>query len=424
MHTFSPAKMWIHGLQELKKPLLHFHTQFNKEIPWETMDMDFMNLNQSAHGDREFGHMVSRMRKNRKVVVGHWQDPKAQAKIAVWMRVAAAWADAQNMLIIRFGDQMNNVAVTDGDKVEAELKLGYHVDYCPVNDLMEYYDTVEDKDIEELVGQYFAEYDHVPELEDKKTEAYTKVWNSAKAEIAIRRILKDKGAKAFTTNFDDLGNFDQIPGLASQRLMAEGYGFGAEGDWKTAALYRTMWFMSQGMPNGCSFLEDYTLNFDGEKSAILQAHMLEVCPLISEHKPKLEVHRLSIGIDSETARLVFTSKPGEGVAATIVDMGNRFRLIVNKVDCIKSKPLPNLPVASALWIPQPNLEIGAAAWILAGGTHHTSFSYDLTVEYMEDYADIAGIELVVIDKDTTISSFKKELQYNDLYYMLNRALQA
>ena len=424
MHNFSPAKMWIHGLQELKKPLLHFHTQFNKEIPWETMDMDFMNLNQSAHGDREFGHMVSRMRKNRKVVVGHWQDPKAQAKIAVWMRVAAAWADAQDMLIIRFGDQMNNVAVTDGDKVEAELKLGYHVDYCPVNDLMEYYDTVEDKDIEELVGQYFAEYDHVPELEDKKTEAYTKVWNSAKAEIAIRRILKDKGAKAFTTNFDDLGNFDQIPGLASQRLMAEGYGFGAEGDWKTAALYRTMWFMSQGMPNGCSFLEDYTLNFDGEKSAILQAHMLEVCPLISEHKPKLEVHRLSIGIDSETARLVFTSKPGEGVAATIVDMGNRFRLIVNKVDCIKSKPLPNLPVASALWIPQPNLEIGAAAWILAGGTHHTSFSYDLTVEYMEDYADIAGIELVVIDKDTTISSFKKELQYNDLYYMLNRALQA
>ena len=424
MHTFSPAKMWIHGLQELKKPLLHFHTQFNKEIPWETMDMDFMNLNQSAHGDREFGHMVSRMRKNRKVVVGHWQDPKAQAKIAVWMRVAAAWADAQDMLIIRFGDQMNNVAVTDGDKVEAELKVGYHVDYCPVNDLMEYYDTVEDKDIEELVGQYFAEYDHVPELEDKKTEAYTKVWNSAKAEIAIRRILKDKGAKAFTTNFDDLGNFDQIPGLASQRLMAEGYGFGAEGDWKTAALYRTMWFMSQGMPNGCSFLEDYTLNFDGEKSAILQAHMLEVCPLISEHKPKLEVHRLSIGIDSETARLVFTSKPGEGVAATIVDMGNRFRLIVNKVDCIKSKPLPTLPVASALWIPQPNLELGAAAWILAGGTHHTSFSYDLTVEYMEDYADIAGIELVVIDKDTTISSFKKELQYNDLYYMLNRALQA
>ena len=424
MHTFSPAKMWIHGLQELKKPLLHFHTQFNKEIPWETMDMDFMNLNQSAHGDREFGHMVSRMRKNRKVVVGHWQDEKAQARIAVWMRVAAAWADSQDMLIIRFGDQMNNVAVTDGDKVEAELKLGYHVDYCPINDVMAYYNAVDDKDTRALVQQYFADYDHAPELEDETTEAYTKVWNSAKAEIAIRRILKKKGAKAFTTNFNDLGNFDQIPGLASQRLMAEGYGFGAEGNCKTAALFRTMWYMSQGMPKGCSFLEDYTLNFDGEQSAILQAHMLEICPLIAEQKPKLEVHRLSIGIDSETARLVFTSKPGEGVAATIVDMGNRFRLIVNKVDCIKSKPLPKLPVASALWIPQPNLEIGAAAWILAGGTHHTSFSYDLTVEYLEDYADIAGIEMVVIDKDTTISSFKKELQYNDLYYMLNRALQS
>lgn len=424
MHTFSPAKMWIHGLQELKKPLLHFHTQFNKEIPWETMDMDFMNLNQSAHGDREFGHIVSRMRKNRKVVVGHWQDEKAQARIAVWMRVAAAWADAQDMLIIRFGDQMNNVAVTDGDKVEAEMKLGYHVDYCPINDVMEYYNKVDDNDTRALVQQYFAEYDHAPELEDESTEAYTKVWNSAKAEIAIRRILEAKGAKAFTTNFDDLGDFDQIPGLASQRLMAEGYGFGAEGDWKTAALFRTMWFMSQGMPKGCSFLEDYTLHFNGEQSAILQAHMLEVCPLIAEQKPKLEVHRLSIGIDSETARLVFTSKPGEGVAATIVDMGNRFRLIVNKVDCIKSKELPKLPVASALWIPQPNLEIGAAAWILAGGTHHTSFSYDLTVEYLEDYADIAGIEMVVIDKDTTISSFKKELQYNDLYYMLNRALQS
>mgnify|MGYP000622852861 CR=1 FL=1 len=366
MHTFSPAKMWIHGLQELKKPLLHFHTQFNKEIPWETMDMDFMNLNQSAHGDREFGHIVTRMRKNRKVVVGHWQDEKAQNQIAAWMRVAAAWADAQDMLIIRFGDQMNNVAVTDGDKVSAEQVLGYHVDYYPINDVMTHYNAVSDEDVKALVAEYFKLYDHAPELEDARTEAYTKVWNSAKAEITIRRVLKDTGAKGFTTNFNDLGDFDQIPGLASQRLMAEGYGFGAEGDWKTAALYRTTWVMSQGMPKGCSFLEDYTLNFDGEKSAILQAHMLEVCPLIAEQKPKLEVHRLSIGIDSETARLVFTSKQGEGVAATIVDLGNRFRLIVNKVECIKSKPLPKLPVASALWIPMPNLEVGAAAWILAG----------------------------------------------------------
>lgn len=423
MHTFSPAKMWIHGLQELKKPLLHFHTQFNKEIPWETMDMDFMNLNQSAHGDREFGHIVSRMRKNRKVVVGHWQDPKAQAKIAVWMRVAAAWADAQDMLIIRFGDQMNNVAVTDGDKVEAELKLGYHVDYCPIAELVAVQDEVTDADIAEMLKAYEAAYDLADNCKEGGKDRQ-QVVEAARVEIALRRLLKAKGAKAFTTNFDDLKGIDQLPGLACQRLMEEGYGFGAEGDWKTAALYRTMWFMGQGLPKGCSFLEDYTLHFDGEKSAILQAHMLEVCPLIAEHKPKLEVHPLGIGGKNDPARLVFTSKEGTGVAATIVDMGNRFRMIVNEVECIKSKALPKLPVASALWIPQPNFEIGAAAWILAGGTHHTSFSYDLTVEYLEDYADIAGIEMVVIDKDTTIPSFKKELQYNDLYYMLNRALQS
>ena len=424
MHTFSPAKMWIHGLQELKKPLLHFHTQFNKEIPWETMDMDFMNLNQSAHGDREFGHIVSRMRKNRKVVVGHWQDEKAQARIAVWMRVAAAWADAQDMRIIRFGDQMNNVAVTDGDKVEAEIRLGYHVDYCPIAELVAVQDKVTDEEIAELLKTYESEYilaDNCKEgSKDRK-----QVVEAARVEIALRKFLKEKGAKAFTTNFDDLKGIDQLPGLACQRLMAEGYGFGAEGDWKTAALYRTMWYMGQGENNSCSFLEDYTLNFDGENSAILQAHMLEVCPLISEEeKPRLEVHPLGIGGKNDPARLVFTSKQGTGVAATIVDMGNRFRMIVNQVDCIKSKPLPKLPVASALWIPQPNFEIGAAAWILAGGTHHSSFSFNLTQEYLEDYADIAGIELVVIDKDTTISSFKKELRYNDLYYMLNKALQA
>lgn len=422
MHTFSPAKMWIHGLQQFKKPLLHLHTQFNKEIPWDTMDMDFMNLNQSAHGDREFGHICTRMRIRRKVVVGYWKNENTLRKIAVWMRVCAGWADSQDMLILRFGDQMNNVAVTDGDKVEAEQRLGYHVDYCPVNDLMEYYKKATDEEVKALVDTYFKLYEHDAALEDTKSEAYTKIWNAAKAEIALRGILKDKGAKGFTTNFDDLGLFDQIPGLASQRLMAEGYGFGAEGDWKSAALYRTVWFMSQGMEKGCSFLEDYTLNFDGENSSILQAHMLEVCPLIAEHRPKLEVHRLAIGIDSQTARLVFTSKQGQGVTATIVDLGNRFRMIVNDVECIKSKPLPKLPVASALWIPMPNFEIGAGAWILAGGTHHSCFSYDLTVEYWEDYAEIAGIEMVHINKDTTISSFKKELRMNEIYYMLNKAL--
>ena len=421
MHTFSPAKMWIHGLQELRKPLLHFHTQFNKEIPWETMDMDFMNLNQSAHGDREFGHICTRMRKNRKVVVGHWQDPAAQAKIAVWMRVAAAWADAQDMRIIRFGDQMNNVAVTDGDKVEAEMRLGYHVDYYPIADLVAVQDQVTDAEVDALVAEYEKEYDLAPNCQASGKDRQ-QVRNAAREEIALRRFLEAKGAKAFTTNFDDLAGVDQLPGLACQRLMAEGYGFGAEGDWKSAALYRTMWFMGQGLPRGCSFLEDYTLNFDGEKSAILQAHMLEVCPLIAEHKPKLEVHPLGIGGKNDPARLVFTSKQGAGVAATIVDMGNRFRLIVNEVDCIKSKELPKLPVASALWIPRPSFEVGAAAWILAGGTHHTSFSYDLTTEYLEDYADIAGIELVVIDANTTIPQFKKELRLNEIYYMLNKAL--
>ncbi len=428
MHTFSPAKMWIHGLSQLSKPLLHLHTQYNEEIPWDTMDMDFMNLNQSAHGDREFGHICARMRLARKVVVGYWKDEKVQERIAVWMRVCAAWADARDMLVIRFGDQMNNVAVTDGDKVEAERRLGYHVDYCPVSELMEYHKAVKDGDTDKLVGEYFSLYDHEASLEDKSTEGYRKVRNSARAELALRAILKDKGAKGFTTNFDDLGQtdgsfFDQIPGLASQRLMQEGYGFGAEGDWKTAALYRTVWVMTRGLAGGCSFLEDYTLNFDGKRSAILQAHMLEVCPLIAASKPRLEVHFLGIGIrKSQTARLVFTSKEGPGCAATVVDMGNRFRLIVNDVECVKPRPLPKLPVASALWIPQPDFETGAGAWILAGGTHHSAFSYDLTAEYWEDYAEIAGIEMVHIGKETTIGELKKELRMNEVYYMLNKAL--
>lgn len=433
MHTFSPAKMWIHGLQQLTKPLLHFHTQFNAEIPWNEIDMDFMNLNQSAHGDREFGHICARMRLRRKVVVGHWTDPEAQKNIAVWERVAAAWADSQDMLILRFGDQMNNVAVTDGDKVEAEQRLGYHVDYTPVSELMEYFKKVADADVDELVATYFKEYAHDAALEDRNTEEYKKVWNAAKAELALRAILTAKGAKGFTTNFDDLGTqdindpkfvgFDQIPGLASQRLMADGYGFGAEGDWKSAALYRTVWFMSQGLPKGCSFLEDYTLNFNGKDSSILQAHMLEVCPLIAAERPRLEVHFLGIGIrKSLTARLVFTSKPDNGVTATVVDLGNRFRLIVNDVKCIESKAMPKLPVASALWIPQPNFEVGAGAWILAGGTHHSCFSYDLTPEYWEDYAEIAGIEMLHIDANTTIPEFKNTMRWNEVYYLLNKSL--
>ena len=349
MHTFSPAKMWIHGMQKLTKPLLHLHTQFNEEIPWDTMDMDFMNLNQSAHGDREFGHILSRMRKNHKTVVGYWKDPKTLGHIAVWQRVAAAWADAQDMRILRIGDQMNNVAVTDGDKVEAEMRLGYHVDYVPFSDVLQYFKAVDDSDVDALVAKYNSIYDTSQVLFDDGRQS---IWNAAKAELTLRALLEDKGAKGFTTNFDDLGDvdvkisgmgFDQIPGLASQRLMAEGYGFGAEGDWKSAALYRTVWFMTQGLPEGCSFLEDYTLNFAGDRSSILQAHMLEVCPLIADAKPKLEVHYLGIGIRKTlTARLVFTSKVGRGVTATVVDMGNRFRLVVNDVECIKPKPLPKV----------------------------------------------------------------------------------
>ena len=433
MHTFSPAKMWIHGMQKLRKPLLHFHTQFNEEIPWGEMDMDFMNLNQSAHGDREYAHILARMRKCHKTVVGYWKDAKTLEHIAVWQRVAAAWADAQDCLILRFGDQMNNVAVTDGDKVEAEMRLGYHVDYMPFSEVMTYFEQVADADVDALVKTYFEEYDHCSKIEDKESLEYKKVWNSAKAELTLRAVLTAKGAKGFTTNFDDLGDvavestgkgFDQIPGLASQRLMAEGYGFGAEGDWKTAALYRTVWYMTQGLPQGCSFLEDYTLNFDGEKSAILQSHMLEICPMIAEDKPKLEVHHLGIGVrKTPTARLVFTSKQGSGIAATIVDMGGRFRLIAADVECIKSKPLPKLPVASALWIPQPNFEVGAAAWLIAGGTHHSAFSYDITPEYWEDYAEIADIEMLHISKDTTLESFKRDVRINEIYYLLNKALK-
>lgn len=423
MHTFSPAKMWIQGLKDYKKPLLHLHTQFNKEIPWAEIDMDFMNLNQSAHGDREFGHMVSRMRKNRKVVVGHWSDNKVQAKIAVWQRVAAAWADAQGMIIVRFGDNMNNVAVTDGDKLEAELRLGYHNDYYGVGDLVAFQDKVTEADVDALVAEYEKEYIFADDCK-KGGKNHGQVREAAREEIALRRFLKDKGAKAFTTNFNALHGLNQLPGLACQRLMAEGYGFGAEGDWKTAALLRTMWVMAQGLPGGTSFLEDYTYHFDGEQSAILQSHMLEISPEITTQKPRLEVHPLGIGGKADPARLVFTAHAGTGVAATIVDMGNRFRMIVNNVDVIEPKAaLPKLPVASALWIPQPNLEIGAAAWILAGGTHHTSFSYALTNEFLEDYADIAGIELITIDKDTTINKFKFELKVNEVFYMLHKALQ-
>ncbi len=422
MHTFSPAKMWIHGLMDFKKPLLHLHTQYNEKIPWDTMDMDFMNLNQSAHGDREFGHITSRLRKPRKVVVGYWKDKATQDKIAVWMRVCAGWADAQNMRIIRFGDNMNNVAVTDGDKVEAEIRLGYHVDNAPIAKLVPYVKAVTEAEIDALVAEYDQLYDIAPDAA-KGGKNHSHLRAAAAQEIGLRRFLDDKGAKAFTSSFDELEGMDQLMGFAAQRLMAEGYGFGGEGDWKTAALVRTMYVMSRGLEGGGSFLEDYTLNFDGENTSVLQAHMLEISPAISKAKPKIEVHFLGIGDAGTCARLVFTAHEGEGIACTIVDMGNRFRMIVNDVKVIKPKALPKLPVARALWIPQPNFEVGAGAWILAGGTHHSSFSFALTKEYMEDYAEIADIELLLIDKDTTIRQFKKDMRINEVYYMLNKALR-
>ena len=422
MHTFSPAKMWIHGLKDFKKPLLHLHTQYNKEIPWNENDMDFMNLNQSAHGDREFGHITSRLRKPRKVVVGYWNDKDTQGKIASWMRVCAGWADSQDMLIIRFGDNMNNVAVTDGDKVEAEIRLGYHVDNAPIATLVPYVNAVTEAEIDALVAEYEKVYDFAADCK-KGTEKYQVVRDAAAQEIGLRRFLQDKGAKGFTTSFNELEGMKQLMGFASQRLMAEGYGFGAEGDWKSAALVRTMWVMGQGLPGGQSFLEDYTLNFDGENSTILQSHMLEINPDITGVKPRIEVHFLGIGDAGVCARLVFQAHKGTGVAATIVDMGNRFRMIVNEVEVEEPKPLPKLPVACALWKPMPNFEVGAGAWILAGGTHHSSFSFSVTTEMLEDYAEIADIELLIIDKDTTIREFRKDLRNNEIYYMLNKALQ-
>jgi len=433
MHTFSPAKMWIRGLQSLEKPLLHFHTQYNAEIPWKEIDMDFMNLNQSAHGDIEFGHVCTRMRIPRKVISGYWQNADVQQKIAVWARVAAAVADAKQVRCLMFGMNMNNVAVTDGDRVEFEQRLGYHVDYYPVSSLVEYLRQVTDAEVDALVEEYKQLY--TIKIDETGEQVYwEKVRNAAKAEIALRRVLKDEHATAFTTNFDDLGTadidspmflgFDQIPGLACQRLMAEGIGFGAEGDWKTACLCRSLWVMNQGFVKGCSFLEDYTLNFAGDQSSCLQSHMLEVCPLIASDKPKLEVHFLGIGIRKQpTARLVFTSKTGAGVKATLVDLGNRFRLITQTVECIQPQPMPNLPVASALWVPQPTFEIGATAWILAGGTHHSAFSYDITEEYWTDMAEMLGIEHLAINAKTNLTDFKKEIRMNEVYYLLNKSLQ-
>ena len=416
MHTFSPAKMWINGLKILQKPFLHLHTQFNRDIPWNSIDMDFMNLNQSAHGDREFGFICTRMKKARKVVVGHWQDENIQNQIAQWQRVALAWAETQSLKVARFGDNMRFVAVTEGDKVESEIQFGYSVNGFGVGDLVKVVNSVSDKEIDQLVDLYFTTYDVAKEAQ-KGGAKFDNLRETARIELGMRKFLETGGFKAFTTTFEDLHGLKQLPGLAVQRLMADGYGFGAEGDWKTAALLRAAKVMSVGLHGGTSFMEDYTYHMDPAAMQVLGAHMLEVCSSIASDKPRLEVHQLGIGGKDDPPRLVFNVPTGLALNASLIHMGNRFRLIVNEVDVVKPEhDLPKLPVARALWVPKPNLQIGAAAWILAGGAHHTVFSQAITPEYFEDFAEIAGIEYVLIDSSTKLRDFKKELRWNELYY--------
>lgn len=422
MHTFSPAKNWIAGLTALKKPLAHLHTQYNRDIPWADIDMDFMNLNQAAHGDREFGFMASRLRLNRKVVVGHWSDAEVQERLGVWSRVACAWADMQGMRVARFGDNMRSVAVTEGDKVEAQMRLGYQVYGYGIGDLVAQVNAATDRDISAMIDAYEAEYDIAPDLR-RGGARHDSVREAARIEVGLRRFLKAGEFKAFTTTFEDLHGLTQLPGLSVQRLMRDGFGFGAEGDWKTAALLRASKVMAAGLLGGTSFMEDYTYHLDPAGMRVLGAHMLEICPSIASDKPSLQVHPLGIGGKADPARLVFDTPPGPAINASLVDMGNRFRLIVNDVDVIApDQPMPKLPVARALWIPQPDLKLGAAAWIYAGGAHHTVFSQSLTAEYMADFAEIVGIEFVRIDSSTTLHAFKNELRWNEMYFALAKGL--
>lgn len=422
-HTFSPSKMWINGLKILQKPLLHLHTQYNRDIPWSEIDMDYMNLNQAAHGDREHGFIMSRMRLNRKVVVGHWQEADVVQRIAVWTRAAAALYDMRHTKIARFGDNMREVAVTEGDKVEAQIKLGLSVNGYGVGDLVKTINEVTDNEINNMVKEYLDSYELSSEF-NIGGKWHENIRYQAKIEVGMKRFLEAGSFNAFTTTFEDLHGLVQLPGLAVQRLMAAGYGFGAEGDWKHAAMVRAMKVMSIGLKGGTSFMEDYTYHLDPAGMKVLGAHMLEVCPSIAQGKPKLEVHPLGIGGKEDPARLIFNVPSGPAINASLIDMGNRFRIIVNSVDCVvPNAELPKLPVARALWTPQPNLKIGAAAWIYAGGAHHTSFSQSIDAEYIEDFAEMAGIEFLHIDKQTTISDFKNTLKWNELYYLLSGSLK-
>ncbi len=418
MHTFSPAKMWIRGLGNLQKPFVHLHTQFNRDIPWSTIDMDFMNLNQSAHGGREFGFMVTRMNLARKVIVGHWQDEEVAAELDGWLRTAVAWRDSRQLKIARFGDNMRQVAVTEGDKVEAQIRLGYEVNGYGLGDLAEYLDAIGETAVDDLVAAYEVEYEIAPKLRPGGGQRAS-LRDAARIELGLRAFLEAGDFKAFTTTFENLYGLKQLPGIAVQRLMADGYGFGAEGDWKTAALLRAMKVMAHGLRGGASFMEDYTYHFDSSAMKVLGAHMLEICPSIAAGKPRAEIHPLGIGGREDPVRLVFDTPTGPALNASIVDMGNRFRLLVNTVNVVSpDQPLPKLPVARALWMPQPNLKVAATAWILAGGAHHTVFSQAVSVQQLEDYAEIADLEFVLIDEATDLRAFKQQLRNNALHYQM------
>jgi L-arabinose isomerase len=412
--------MWINGLKLLRKPIAHLHTQHNREIPWSAIDMDFMNLNQAAHGDREHGFIMSRMRLNRKVVVGFWQDDKVQRQLGAWSRAAAAWHDWQGAKFCRFGDNMREVAVTEGDKVAAQMQFGYSVNGYGVGDLVKVVNEVTDSDAGKLVSEYEASYS-VPAAMAKRSGLHKSLQEAARIELGLRTFLTSGGFSGFTDTFEDLHGLGQLPGIAAQRLMADGFGFGAEGDWKTCALVRAMKVIASGLKGGTSFMEDYTYHFDAKRSLVLGAHMLEICPSIAQGKPSLEVHPLGIGGKADPVRLVFDTPPGPGLNASMLDMGNRFRMLVNEVEVVATpKPLPKLPVARAIWAPQPNLEVAAAAWIYAGGAHHTGFSQSVTTEMLEDFAAMADIEMAIIDTQTDLRGFQQQLRNNEVYYALRK----
>jgi L-arabinose isomerase len=422
MHTFSPAKMWIKGLSSLQKPFVQLHTQANRDIPWSTIDMDFMNLNQTAHGGREFGFIGSRLRLERTVVVGYWKDDEVQEELDVWFRAATAWYDSRNGKIARFGDNMREVAVTEGDKVEAQIKFGYSVNGYAMGDLVKYVDAVTEKEIDELVKIYESDYIVDPKLLEGGGKRQS-LLDAAKLEVGMRKFLEDGEFVGFTTTFENLYGLTQLPGLACQRLMEMGYGFGAEGDWKHSALVRAMKVMGYGLKGGTSFMEDYTYHFDNKNMLVLGSHMLEVCPSIADGKPKLEVHPLGIGGKDDPVRMVFNVPEGPAINVSMMDMGSRFRMVVNEVECVKPlEDLPKLPVARAVWKAMPDLKTAAASWIFAGGAHHTGFSQAVTTKHMKIFAEMAGIEIVVIDENTKVDEFKKELKWNDLYFHLAKGI--